>query len=107
MPRMRHRTFIRGMNSAMTRRDFLKQTSALTAGLATLSSVAALGAAKSPNEKVVVAIIGCNNRGMNHISGYLALPNAEIGYVCDVDKRVIDKGIAAVMKKQEKKPKGV
>ena len=95
------------MNSAMTRRDFLKQTSALTAGLATLSSVAALGAAKSPNEKVVVAIIGCNNRGMNHISGYLALPNAEIGYVCDVDKRVIDKGIAAVMKKQEKKPKGV
>jgi predicted dehydrogenase len=95
------------MNGSITRRDFLKHTSALTAGLATLGSTASLCAAKSPNEKVVVAIIGCNSRGMDHIAGYLALPNAEIGYVCDVDSRAVEKGIAAVAKKQQRKPQGV
>jgi predicted dehydrogenase len=81
--------------------------SVLTAGLAALGSVISLRAAKSPNEKVVVAIIGCNARGMAHIAGYLPLPNAEIGYICDVDSRAVEKGIAAVAKKQAKKPQGV
>ena len=95
------------MIESITRRAFLKQTSALTAGLATLGSVVSLRAAKSPNEKVVVAIIGCNGRGMDHIAGYLALPNAEIGYVCDVDSRAVAKGVAAVAKQQQRKPQGV
>jgi predicted dehydrogenase len=76
-------------------------------GIGTLGSAASLQATKSPNEKVVVAIIGCNARGMAHIAGYLALPNAEIGYVCDVDSRAVEKGVAAVAKKQQKRPQGV
>jgi predicted dehydrogenase len=95
------------VTDSITRRDFLGQTSALTAGLATLGSAVSLRASKSPNEKVVVAIIGCNSRGMDHIAGYLALPNAEIGYVCDVDSRAVAKGVAAVAKKQQRKPEGV
>jgi predicted dehydrogenase len=95
------------MSVLIPRRDFLKRTSALTAGLAALGGVNPLRAADSPNRKVVVGIIGCNSRGMNHIDGYLALPNAEIGYICDVDKRAVEKGIAAVAKKQTRKPKGV
>ena len=95
------------MTDSITRRDFLKRTSVLTAGLATLGDAVSLRAAGSPNEKVVVAIIGCNNRGMDHIAGYLALPNAEIGYICDVDSRAVAKGIAAVTKKQQRKPGGV
>ena len=95
------------MLDSISRRDFLQQGSVLTAGLATLGSVISLRAAKSPNEKVVVAIIGCNARGMAHIAGYLPLPNAEIGYICDVDSRAVEKGIAAVAKKQQRKPQGV
>ncbi len=96
------------MSSSFTRRDFLKQSSLLAAGAATLGVAPAFRAdAASPNEKVMVAIIGCNNRGMNHIDGYLALPNAEIAYICDVDKRVVEKGLAAVAKKQRRKPQGV
>jgi predicted dehydrogenase len=95
------------MTASITRRDFLRQTSVLTAGLATVVGGGSLRAAGSPNAKVVVAIIGCNNRGMDHIAGYLALPNAEIGYVCDVDSRAVEKGIAAVAKKQQRKPQGV
>ena len=44
---------------------------------------------------------------MDHIAGYLANPNTEIAYVCDVDKRVVEKGVAAVARKQERKPQGV
>ena len=95
------------MKTAMRRRDFLKQTSVLTAGLATLGNAGSLRAAETPNERVRVGIIGCNARGMAHIAGYLALPNAEITHVCDVDSRAVEKGVAAVAKKQQRKPKGV
>jgi nitrate reductase beta subunit len=82
------------MLDSISRRDFLKQGSVLTAGLATLGSAVSVRAAKSPNEKVVIAIVGCNNRGMAHIAGYLPLPNAEIAYICDVDSRAVEKGVA-------------
>jgi len=95
------------MIHSISRRDFLKRSSVLTAGLATLGSGASLRAAKSPNEKVVIAIVGCNARGMAHIAGYLPLPNAEIGYICDVDSRAVEKGIATVARKQQRKPQGV
>jgi predicted dehydrogenase len=94
------------MTDSLSRRHFLKQTSILTAGAVSLATASRLRAAKSPNEKVVVAIIGCNGRGMAHIAGYLASPYAEIGYICDVDNRAVKKGIAAVSKKQTREPKG-
>ena len=89
-----------------TRRGFLKQTSLLTAGLAVASNTSAQ-TAHSPNGKVRVGIIGCNGRGLNHISYYLALPNVEIVSICDVDTRVIDKGLAEAAKTQRAKPKGM
>src|SRR6266567_4552831 len=95
------------MTNPVNRRQFLKQTSILTAGAVSLASAPRLRAAKSPNEKVVVAIIGCNQRGKAHIAGYLASPHAEIGYICDVDSRAVKSGIAAVAKKQSREPKGV
>jgi len=95
------------MTMSTTRRDFLRQTSLVTAGLSTLGGAGSLRATGSPNEKVVVAIIGCNGRGMDHIAGYLSLPNTEIGYICDVDSRAVEKGIAAVAKKQPGTPYGL
>jgi predicted dehydrogenase len=93
------------MHSSLTRRQFLKTTCILATGLA--AAPASVRAAKSPNDKVVVGIIGCNGRGMDHINGFLSVPNVEIAYICDVDSRAVDKGVAAVGKKQERKPKGV
>ena len=43
---------------------------------------------------------------MDHIAGYLSVPNTEIAYICDVDRRAVEKGIAAVNKKQQAKPRG-
>jgi predicted dehydrogenase len=93
------------MNHALSRRSFLKQSSVVAAGVALAGRP--LVRAAAAKEKVSVAVIGCNARGMVHIAGYLAVPNAEISYICDVDTRAIEKGIAAVTKKQTRKPKGV
>jgi predicted dehydrogenase len=90
-----------------TRRQFLKQGSMLTAALSTFGGATTWAATRTPGEKVVVAIIGCNGRGMAHIAGYLSVPDTEIAYVCDVDSRALAKGIAAVSKKQQREPKGV
>src|SRR5580658_9973833 len=91
------------MSDPITRRKFLRQTSALAAW----SAAGSLRAAPGPNEKVRVAILGCNGRGMNHISAYLSLPHAEIACICDVDSRALERGVAAVAKSQANKPKGV
>ena len=89
----------------MTRREFVKKGSWLTAGVATVSALPSLAAAGA-NEKLRVAIIGCNGRGMAHISAFLGVGGVEIAAICDVDKRALDKGIAAVAKKQGHKPQG-
>src|SRR5437899_2945641 len=95
------------MRNQISRRVFLKRSSTLTAGLSICGGLSlARAATKGPNEKVLVGIIGCNGRGMDHIAGYLREPNAEIIYVCDVDSRARERGVAAVQKKQQRTPKG-
>lgn len=94
------------MKPVLHRRQFLKGTS-VAASFAALGGFNILRAGESPAKKLVVGIMGCNNRGMAHIAGYLASPNVEIGYICDVDKRVVEKGVAAVGKKQTRAPKGI
>ena len=51
--------------------------------------------------------MGLNGRGMAHIQGFLAVPNVEIAFVCDVDKRALEKAASQVAKKQGKAPKAV
>jgi predicted dehydrogenase len=94
------------MNQPLNRRVFLKRSSLFTASLSLWSGGASV-MAKSPNERVRVGIIGCNNRGRDHIAGFLNVPNTEILYVCDVDSRAVEKGIALAQSKQPRKPHGV
>ncbi len=95
------------MNAAITRRDFLKRTSTVTAGLAVLGGANRLHAAKGPNDKVLIGVCGFHNKGMDHLKSFLSLPNVEVAYVCDVDSKMLDKGLAAVIAKQKRKPKAV
>jgi len=94
------------MNPSINRRVFLQQSAALGASLAAWR-VSSPATAASPNGKLVVAVMGCNGRGMAHIDGLLKAPNVEIAYICDVDARALEKGIKTVEKKQGKAPKGV
>ncbi len=95
------------MRYSLNRRQFLKKTSTLSAGLMAVGTFRRARAAESPNRKVVVGIMGVNSRGMAHVAGYLALPNCEIGYICDVDSRALEKAVALVGSKQARAPQGV
>ncbi len=95
------------MKNTVNRRHFLQQTSLLSAGVAALGTVRPAKAAASPNNKILIGVMGTNGRGLAHIDAFLALPNTEIACVCGVDTRAVDKGIAAALKRQQKKPQGV
>jgi predicted dehydrogenase len=68
-----------------SRREFLQN---VTAGAAALSGLAATTAqaAKGPNDKVVVGLIGCGGRGTHDAGLFQKTPNVELAYVCDVDE---------------------
>jgi predicted dehydrogenase len=67
-----------------TRREFLKQTSALAAGAALVQSIPS-SSAVSPNGKVVLGIIGPGGMGTNLLRSFAAQKDVEIASVCDVD----------------------
>jgi predicted dehydrogenase len=61
----------------------------------------------SPNEKVVIGMMGTHSRGLYLAQNFAKLPNAEIGYVCDVDSNVVASTIADIYKRTGKKPEGI
>ncbi len=93
------------MTMTNDRRGFLRDVSvgALSLGV----TLRTARAAKSPNSKVVLAMVGVNSRGSALAQGFAKLPNTEIAYICDVDERAIAKGIKAVTGAGGKEPKGV
>ena len=81
------------MNS---RRDFIKKTAMGAAmfsvggaftGLSARSYASILGA----NDRIRVAMMGVNARGLALADNYASQSNCEIAYICDVDSRAADK----------------
>src|ERR1035438_2598935 len=102
------------MRQSINRRDFLRQAGAASLGLGLASQIgsyanAAASAIRklSANDKLTVAIIGTNGRGLAHIECLTNLPGVEIAYICDVDDRAIATGIKAATKQQKVAPKGL
>jgi predicted dehydrogenase len=97
--------------SHSTRRTFLQQTAA--AGIVSLAGSSKLRAAESPNEKVIIGVMGASRsgkgpgRGSSLAAGFASLPNAEIAYICDVDQLHMGKAVEEVGAKQSKSPIGV
>src|SRR4051812_19333665 len=91
--------------SQLNRRNFIAGTAAATVTLATHRPSRA--AAASPNEKVVFAIMGTNNRGSQLATTLAKLPNAEIAYICDCEEKALAKGIAAATSAGGRAPKGI
>ena len=90
----------------MKRRKFLKAASAAGFGLAAARSPL-FGLARSPNDKVVVAVMGMNGRGTVLARGFARTAQAEVASVCDVDAVVLAKGVSAIAQVQGKSPKGL
>jgi predicted dehydrogenase len=98
------------MSHSLDRRTFLHSSATGAAAVAAGSYFASESPAqdsKSANDKVVVALMGANGRGGQLATGYLEQPNVEIGYICDVDERVVTRMSEVIGKRQSSKPKGV
>ena len=79
----------------MKRRKFVKTVSATGLGFVAARSPL-LAMRGSPSEKVVVAIMGLNQRGTVLGRVFAQTPNAEVAYACDVDAAVLAKGVATI-----------
>jgi len=98
---------------SLDRRDFLKKASAAGVG----AFAVARGSGKmfgplfafegSPNEKMVVGVMGLNGRGAVHAQDFAHGANTTVGYLCDVDSNVLAKAVAATTPLQGKAPKAV
>jgi predicted dehydrogenase len=106
------------MQKSINRRDFIKRAGTAGVGLSLASYLSPLARgqnASAPsintigaNDKIRVAVIGTNGRGIAHVECLTGgLPNVEITYICDVDDRAIAKGIKATLKRQQSEPKGM
>src|SRR5579859_8071917 len=88
------------------RRDFLKASAVGLGALAT-SRVPSLFAKSSPNERVVVAVMGLNGRGMVHARSFARGANTTVAYLCDVDSNVLAKAMSSTAKDQATAPQGI
>jgi predicted dehydrogenase len=87
--------------AGLDRRTFLHGTALVGAGLA----AGGLAAADKQADKLGVAVIGLG-RGMGHVSALMQIREAEIRYLCDVDKNRLANGLKAVETKKGAAPKG-
>lgn len=105
------------MNKNLTRRDFLKKTGTAGVALGVASCLSPLAKAEESsvsvgssgaNNKIAVAVIGTNGRGLAHIQCLTrGIEGVEVAYICDVDDRAIAKGIKETARHQKSAPKGI
>ncbi|WP_262245949.1 Gfo/Idh/MocA family protein [Parapedobacter soli] len=93
-----------------SRRTFIKKAvvgaTALSFG-SVLPAFSARGYANimGANERIRVAVMGVNARGLALANNFSLQPNCEIAYICDVDSRAADKCAKQVEDKQGNRPK--
>ncbi|MBC7828221.1 MAG: Gfo/Idh/MocA family oxidoreductase, partial [Chitinophagaceae bacterium] len=92
-----------------TRRDFIRKAG-ISAAAFSLGGILPGFSPRSyrniigANEKILVACMGVNSRGLAVATNFASQENCEVLYICDVDSRAADKCIDAVEKKQSKRP---
>ena len=91
------------MKKGIHRRNFIRSTALAGAGVLVAKPFSPLLAFNgSPNEKVVVGVVGTNSRGATLANIFASTPNVEVGYICDVDENVLNKTLALIEKKTGK-----
>ena len=91
----------------VSRREFTQASAALTAAMASTTDLLSTDVnknARRAGEKLRVAVVGVNGRGMDHVMGFLNQSGVEILAICDADEAVVGNAMKAVGKKQPKTP---
>ncbi len=86
----------------MDRRDFLQ-----AAAVAGLSTRAARGAIRSPNDRISVCVMGLRGRGGSLLSTFASLPEVDVTYVCDIDERVLQSQAEKLADKTGRRPQRI
>lgn len=86
------------------RRDFIKTTGVLAAGIAAVSMPAI--SACAGDKLIRCGLIGAKGMGFADLQAFLAQPNTQCVAICDVDQRVLDARITDTEKIQGSKPRG-
>jgi predicted dehydrogenase len=98
----------------INRRQFLHESALLASAAAVLRGLdnpaaaeeAARAAKKGPaSEKLRVAVVGVNGRGMSHVHGFANKYNCVVTTICDADQAVIARAMKHVKKEQGDEPK--
>ena len=94
---------------SLDRRDFLKKASVTGLGALAVSRGAGplFALEGSPSERMVVAVMGLNGRGMVPARAFARGANTTVAYLCDVDSTVLAKAAADVATLQTTRPKAV
>jgi predicted dehydrogenase len=85
----------------LTRRAFLKASAAAS----TFPALAFAGAADSPNERHIVAVMGVRNRGRDLLRGFSAFDDVEIAYICEVDANMVPAAMKSISARQKRTPR--
>lgn len=77
----------------ITRRSFLTQSALAVGATALISGTRSSAKVLGANDRLRIAVAGCNGRGKSHISGWLGQPNVEIAYLIDPDEKVLNSSL--------------
>src|SRR5690242_1083569 len=91
----------------MQRRQFIKNSAIAGVGVGLTGLQFSSFAQKNSADKVRVAVLGTNGRGLAHIEAYHTIPNVEIAYICDVEEKALAKGMNLAEKLYGKRPKAI
>ncbi|MEX2401033.1 MAG: Gfo/Idh/MocA family oxidoreductase [Rhodothermales bacterium] len=86
----------------LSRRSFLRRSGQAAAAVAAAPWIRTSSA--SPNEALVVALIGCRGMGFGDLTNHLRQPDVLCGGLCDVDADVLDGRAADVEDQTGKRP---
>ena len=88
---------------SITRRSFLKTSSAVAAGMALPGYLKATTLRVSANDRINVALIGCRSMGWANLSDFLLSDEVQCLALCDIDKSILDsraKELASIRKEK-------
>lgn len=83
----------------LTRRTFIQHSAVAAGAVVFASSTQSYARAIGANNRLRIAVAGCNGRGKSHIGGWLEQPNVEIAYLVDPDQQVLDRTLKTLHQK--------
>jgi len=90
-----------------SRRDFIRNTSAATAGIGafTVLPASTVFGKPAPSDQINVALIGARSRGFGSLKDHLAYEGTNCVALCDIDANILNDRAAEVKKDYDMSPK--